>query len=139
MKIRFKKKRLYLNLILGILWVGLGIFNLIEDDDLHWLDYGNLVFGSIYIGHYLFDIMNQYLTIENGTIRKNRLYGNGRKIYLSEINFIQKFAGDYTLKTDNQKLIISTELIEKNSLDKLNEILQKLDIPSDKTPFVNIK
>jgi len=117
------------------MWVGLGIFNLIEDDDLHWLDYGNLVFGSIYIGHYLFDLMNQYLTIESGTIHKNPLYGYSKDINLSEINHIKMFAGDYTLSTENQKIIINTKLIEENSLNQLNKILEQLTIPSDKTPF----
>ena len=50
-----------------------------------WTDYGYLVIGILYVGHYLYDLKNQYLTIENGTIRKNGLYGFGKKTY-SESN-----------------------------------------------------
>jgi len=138
MKIRFKKKRLYLSAMLGIFWTGLGVFNVIEDENLRWMDYVYLIVGILYIGHYVFDFMNQYLTIESGTIRKNPLYGFGKKINLNEINLIKKFAGDYTIKTETQKLKINTELIEENSLAELNEILRKLNLPSDKTPFANI-
>jgi hypothetical protein len=138
MKIRFKKKRLYMSALLGIVWTGLGIYNIIEDENLRWMDYVYLLVGILYIGHYLFDFKNQYLRIESGTIRKNRLYGYGKKINLNEINSIKKFAGDYTLKTDTQKLKINTELIEEKSLAELNEILQNLNLPSDKTPFANI-
>jgi hypothetical protein len=34
MKIRFKKNRLYINLILGLVWTGLGVFSLLEDESL---------------------------------------------------------------------------------------------------------
>lgn len=126
-----------MNLFLGLVWTGLGVFSLFEEENLRWLDYGYLVIGVLYIGHYLYDLMNQYLTIENGTIRKNRLYGFGSKINLNEINWIKKFAGDYTLKTESKKLKINTGLIEEKSLNELNKILEKLDLPSEKTPFAN--
>ena len=137
MKIRFKKKRLYSNLILGIVWTILGIFNVIDNQSFRWLDYGYLVIGVLYIGHYLFDLSNQYLILENGTIRKNKLYGFGKKINLNEINLIKKFAGDYILKTPTKELIINTELIEEKSLIELNRLLTELNLPREKTPFFN--
>jgi len=137
MKIKFKKKRLYINLILGLVWLALGILNLTEDDKIRWTDYGYLVAGILYIGHYLYDLTNQYLTIESGTIRKNGLYGFGKRINLNEINWIKKFAGDYTLKTEERELKINTELIDKDSLTELNKILGELNLPPEKTPFAN--
>lgn len=137
MKIRFKKKRLYIHLILGLAWTVLGVLKILEDKDLGWLDYGFLVIGILYIGHYLYDLTNQYLTVENGTIRKNRLYGLGKKINLDEINWIKTFAGDYTLKTETKELKINTELIDEESLSELNKILGNLNLPSDKTPFAH--
>ncbi|GAA4965471.1 hypothetical protein [Algibacter aquimarinus] len=138
MKIKFKKKRLLANLFLGIVWIGLGIFNILEDYNLRWSDYGYLVIGILYIGHYLYDFKNQYLTIENGIIRKNAFYGFRKKINLNDINWIKKFAGDYTLKTELKELKINTELIDKESLIELNKILAELNLPSEKTPFAKL-
>ena len=135
MKIRFKKKRLYASLIIGIVWTGLGIFNLITDKHLRWSDYGYLVIGALYIGHYLYDLTFQYLNIENGTIQKNGLYGFRKKMNLNEIHWIKKFAGDYILKTETKELHINTELIDEKSLVELNKILSKLNLPTEKTPF----
>ena len=132
MKIRFKKKRLYINLILGLVWTGLGVFSLLEDENLKWTDYGYLVVGTLYLGHYLYDLNNQYLTIENGSIRKNVLYGFENKINVNEINRIEKYAGDYILRTVEKELKINTELIEKKSLVEFNEILKKLNLPEGK-------
>lgn len=135
MKIKFKKKRLRANLILGIVWIILGTLSVFENDTLHWSDYGYLVIGILYIGYYLYDLTNQYLTIENGTIQKNGLYGFSKKINLNDINHIKKFAGDYTLQTDQKELKINTELIDKDSLVELNKILTALNLPAEKTPF----
>tara|TARA_R110001592_G_scaffold252285_1_gene514996 strand:- start:83 stop:490 length:408 start_codon:yes stop_codon:yes gene_type:complete len=132
MKIIFKKKRLYINLILGIIWSGFGVFNLLEDDNLRWSDYGFLTIGIFYIIHYLYDLINQYLTIENGTIRKNVLYGFGKKINLNEINRIENYAGDYILRTVTKELKINTKFIEEKSLVEFNEILKKLNLPEGK-------
>jgi len=132
MKIRFKKKRLYINLILGLVWTGLGVFSLLEDESLRWTDYGYLVAGILYIGHYLYDLNNQYLTIENGRIRKNVLYGFGNKINVNEINRIEKYAGDYIIRTLEKELKINTGLIEEKSLEEFNEILKKLNLPEGK-------
>jgi hypothetical protein len=132
MKIRFKKKRLYINLILGLLWIGIVVFSLLEDASLRWTDYGYLVAGIVYLGHYLYDINNQYLTIENGSIRKNVLYGFGKKINVNEINRIEKYGGDYIIRTLEKELKINTGLIEEKSLEEFNEILKKLNLPEGK-------
>ncbi|WP_111625886.1 hypothetical protein [Gelidibacter algens] len=132
MKIKFKKKRIYINLILGLVWIGLGIFSLLENESLRWTDYGYLLAGVLYLGHYLYDLNNQYLTIQNGTIRKNALYGFRKKMNLNEINCIEKYEGDYTLKTETKELKINTKLIDEKSLAELNRILNELDISPKK-------
>ena len=54
---------------------------------------------------------------------------------LVSLNWIKKFAGDYTLKTEQMELKINTELIDKDSLMELNKILAELNLPPEKTPF----
>jgi len=138
MKIKFKKKRLIVNLVLGMVWIILGTLSMVTNDKLRWTDYGYLVIGILYVAQYLYDLTNQYLTIENGTIQKNGLYGFGKKLNLNEINWIKKFAGDYTLKTEEKELKINTEFIDKDSLTELNKILSELNLPPEKTPFANL-
>ncbi|CAM4282363.1 hypothetical protein [Gillisia hiemivivida] len=138
MKIKFKKKRLYPNLLLGLLWTAIGVFNILEDNNLRWMDYGYFVIGILYLLHFIYDFKNQYLTIESGTIRKNALYGYRKKINLNEIYLIKKNTGDYILKTENQHLNINPNLIDENSFYTLTNLLGKLNLPSHKTPFSNI-
>jgi len=135
MKIRFKKKRLRANLILGLVWVGFGIISLEIDDNISWTDYGYMVIGLLYLGQYWADRTWHYLTIADGTIRKNGLHGFGQKINLNDITWIKKFAGDYTLITGQRNLKIDTDLIDEDSLADLNRVLGALELPPEKTPF----
>ena len=136
MKIGYKKKRQNLNLFFGIAWGIFGTLTLFIEGKMRWTDYGYIVLSILYLGRYLYERANQYLTIENGTIRKNSWFG--KKLALNEITWIKKFAGDYILKTDQQELTVNTDLIDEKSMTELNRILGNLELPSGKTPFVNI-
>jgi hypothetical protein len=137
MKIKFKKNRLFGNLLLGVVWAGIGVLNLVEDDNFRWSNYVYFVLGILYIGHFITDLTNQYLTFENGTLKKNYLYGFGAKINLDEVHEIKNASGTYTLITDTKKLKINTRLIEENSLTELHKILEHLNLPSDKMSFAS--
>jgi len=137
MKIRFNKKTLYSNLGLVLLWTALGIYNLIDDENLRWSDYILIGLGILYISHFLNDIINQYLKIEGGTIKKNILSGFVTKIDLVKINSIENSAGNYYLRTDSKKLKIKIDLIEHSSLLDLKNVLANLDLTPENTPFTN--
>ena len=135
MKIKYKNKRFKKHLIFGILWTILGFLNLNYSGDNSWIDYGFLVIAVLYWSSYFYEKNNQYLTVDDDSIKKNSI--TGKKIYLSDITWIKKFAGDYILKTDTEELTINTEVVDEKSLVELNRILSKLDLPADKTPFAN--
>jgi hypothetical protein len=113
----------------------IGLDGIINQENIRWTKYVFLIIGTIYLIKSLFEIRNQYLTIENGMIRKNQFLGFIKKINLKDIIQIKKFAGDYTLVTEQTELKINTELIDDNSHDILKHILTELDLPDDKTPF----
>ena len=135
MKIIYKKKRLYRNLFMGIVWFIFALITLTFDKENKWLDYGYVVLALLYLGQYTYEYFQQYLTIENGTIKKNAFFG--KQLQLDKIIWIKKFAGEYTLLTNTQKLTIETNWIEEKSLQELHSVLEKLDLPPEKTPFTN--
>lgn len=137
MKIKLKKKRLYWNVVLGLVWIGIGVMNIVEQDDLRWTNFIFFFLGLFYIGHFLNDYINPYLTIKNGIIKRNFLYGFNNKIDLSAVNEIQKDGKNYRLITASQKMKIKTALIEESSLNELNNFLDNLNLPSEKTPLAS--
>lgn len=135
MKIKFKKKRLIYNLVFSILYIVIGLDGIINQENIRWTKYVFFILGTIYLISSLFEIRNQYLTIENGMIRKNILFGKNEKINLKDITQIMEYQGEYKLITDQTLLKFNPELIDANSYDILKHILTELDLPSDKTPF----
>jgi len=135
MKVRYKKKKMRFNLIYGIIWAVFGLLSLNYGEENEWTDYVFILMAVLYLGQYFYEWRNQYLTIDSEFIKVNSSFG--KKIRLSEISWIKKFAGDYILKTATKELTINTQIIDKVSLNELNEILAKLELPSDKTPFAN--
>jgi len=137
MKIKFNKKTLTTRLIFGLAWMVLGALRVLWHDKIDWSDYGSFVLGSLIIGQYFYNLKHQYLTIEHGSIRKNGLNGDGfrKKINLNDINWIKKYAGEYTLITERKKLKIHMDWIDTDSLNELNKILAELNLPPEKTPF----
>jgi hypothetical protein len=86
------------------------------------------VLGIVYQKQY------QYITIENGSIRKNDLFQ--KEVQLSEIKTIEKYAESYILKTDTQKLRIDTSIIAPNSLRELKAALEKLMLNGTKSMHI---
>jgi len=80
----------------------------------------------MYLGLYFYQKNYKYLTIENGIINVNGPFG--KKLNMTEIKRIKKFAGDYILKTDKKELTINTQIIDPNSLAELNAELEKLNV-----------
>ena len=126
MRIGYKKRHMNINLIFGLVWLVWFFIGILTKDEPNWTDYGWIVISAMYLVGYFYQRQNKYLTIENGIIKINSPFG--KKINLTEIKRIKKFAGDYILKTDNKELTINTQIIDPNSLAELNTELEKLNV-----------
>ena len=125
MIIRFTRKRTVFFLILGLLWleIGMGSFLAFHFEEV-FRDFHVffVVFAFLNTLFYLTQYFNQYLTLKNNFIIQN--FPFGKKINLSEIKEIKRFAGDYQLKTDQTTLTINTTIIAEDSLKKLTVALE---------------
>ena len=126
MEIKYKKKHLNVNLIFGLVWLIWFFVGVFGKEKPNWTDYGWIVISLMYLGTYFYQKNYKYLTIENGIINVNGPFG--KKLILTEIKRIKKFAGDYILKTDEKELTINTQIIDPNSLAELNAELEKLNV-----------
>lgn len=122
MKFNYQKKRINYFLIFGLIWLFIGLaFIIIKPKNI--FSYGWLLIASFYIGNYFYMKKNQYLSLKNDILSHNRIFPKPNKIKLSELKEIKKFAGDYILKSEHEKLKINSQLIDKESLDNLLSII----------------
>jgi hypothetical protein len=99
MEINFTKKQLHLNLIYALLFSITGLPFLLRAPDT-WMLVVVLLLPISFVLKYVYQKQYQYITIENGSIRKNDLFR--KEVQLSEIRTIEKYAGSYILKTDTK-------------------------------------
>ncbi len=134
-KIKFKKKKYYLNLFIGVLWLIIGAVIPVINGEFNVFDYIYTACGVLLLSIFLYDFKHQYLIIENQTIQKNFLYGGwNRKIKFDDITSIEKTYLNYTIRTKSHQLQINTDLIEETSYKELKSILKSLDLPEDQKP-----
>lgn len=126
MKIHYQKKRLHTSLLLGVLWLTISTIGIFTKENLSWTDFGFFLISILYFGMYFYEKKNQYLTLDAHFLSLNQPFG--KKIELSELIQIKKFAGDYILKTANTELRINTQIIDSKSLSELDAELNKLNV-----------
>ncbi len=127
MKIFPKKRILYPNLFFGVLWLIYGVYRFISGNGSQWLSYGFIIISILYLLQFFYFLFKPVLIIENKQIIWNDLFRS--KIFrLDEIVKIKKFAGDYTIFTETDKIKINTQVFEKESLEELNMILENLHL-----------
>jgi hypothetical protein len=133
MKINFTKKQLHLHRMYALIG-SIGVLPVLCTNADTWMVVVAIltpicgVLGSIFQKKY------QYITIENGSIRKNHLFR--KEVQLSAIKTIEKYAESYILKTDTQKLRIDTSIIAADSLIALNAALEKLMLNGTKSMHI---
>ena len=126
-RIDYTRKHKRINLILGLVWIVFFAVDWILDDTPGWGRYGWLVIGITYIGIYLYQSRARYLSINADTIRVNAPWG--KQMRISEIRTVRRFAGDYILKSQGRELVINTQIMAPESLDRLNAEIEKAGIP----------
>ncbi|WP_417212879.1 hypothetical protein [Bizionia sp.] len=129
--IKFKSKRLYFNLALGLFWIVSATVSIWESDKIYWLSYVTMLIGVIYIGMSLWEFNNQYLTLTPNIIKENSLFG--KKILLKDIIEVKKVFGDYILKTDQKELSINMSLVHDDSKAELNAFINSINVPEEET------
>jgi hypothetical protein len=125
MKIAFKKRHLNLNLFYGLFYILAGVMTF-KSNQQWWYAIFYILVPLLFIFKYFLLKHKKYVVIDKGFIQVNSLFS--KRIQISEIIDIEKYAGKYTIKTDTKKLSIDTSLIEKEALVLLNATLENLNI-----------
>lgn len=123
-KIWNSKKQLNRTLILGVVWMVIGLISIISNYKNYALS-GFTVIGLLYLAIYFYHKNIPYLLIENNHLKKHA-FGT-QKINLADIIHFKKFAGDYIVHTKNKKLVIDTNMIDKESIPVLETFFANLN------------
>ncbi|MFU2094514.1 hypothetical protein [Ornithobacterium rhinotracheale] len=124
MKIQFSKKYMYTNLILGILWIALGLYFVFISSSDWWGYYLYLVVGILYFFVFLTQIWRNYTEIKDDRLI---VYGIPKKeIRFKDLRQVKYFAGDYIFVSDQKKIKIPKQLIQKDQQSEFEAFFQEL-------------
>ena len=126
MKFSYSKKRLYFNLILGILWTGIGTSYFFENEKIRWNVNLTLIRGIVYIAKFLYEYTQKYVEITKDKIRINSI--PSKEISLNDVKEVNYYANDYTIKTTNKTFKIVKSQINKAQLPEFENFLNNINI-----------
>jgi hypothetical protein len=105
----------------------LGVFVIIEKEKFRWYDMIYIVFGLIYSAQSAYEYYYQHLTLTNEFLNQHTLFQN-KQIRLADIIKIKSIGGDYIVKTESDNIYINSNLLDKDSLERLIQKLKTLKI-----------
>lgn len=125
--LNYTKKRMNINLMLGIIWFGLGASGvLFIDNTTNIWSYGWMVLGALYIAMFIWERRKQYVTLTEKSIKKNKL--KPIEIELKKITQIRRFSGDINIISEEKKITINTNLITEESKAELETFLKPIEV-----------
>ncbi len=122
MKFSFNNKRLFFNILLGVLWIIIGYFKIQESQD--WLNYAFLLIGIIYLSMGIHDYFMKYLVIDSEKIQTHNI--PYKSIYLKEIEEATFSGENYYLKSKNKTIQIPKNLFRKDELSTFNDFFNDI-------------
>lgn len=125
MTVNFIKKRITHNLVFGGFMFVAGIFMLFQDTK-PFISFLWIAIGALQFGFALYERKYQYITIENGLLTKNSIFK--KQIELGKIQKVRRFKNSYKIETADKTLTINKNLIEAESMYRLDDFFKSLNI-----------
>ena len=125
MKINYIKNRYNYNLAFGLLMIILGLFT-IYDNMRSFYHYLWILLGALQLGTAFYERKNQYLTIENNKLTKHSIFP--KTMEMNDIRKIRKFVNSYKIETSEKTLKINKNIIEPESLYRLDDYFKSLKL-----------
>ena len=125
MQFSYSNKRLYINLILGILWIGIGLSYFFENEKIRWNAYATLILGIVYITMFLYEYTQKYFEITKEKIIIKSI--PNKEISLNEITEVKYYADDFTFRSPKKTLKIVKSQINKKQLTEFENFFNNLN------------
>lgn len=129
MKLKYSKKRYYLYLGIGLLWLTFFILRIIRESPLLTFDYVLLLLGITYFGYFLYLMNTPFLSITKGKIIRHRLINND-VIFLEDLSelMLDRSGNYYLISTKNKTILVKPSSIDSKSFKTFKQFIEKLNL-----------
>lgn len=124
-KICYSKSRLQNQFGYGIVMIGVGLFA-VYINSASIFSYLWILLGALQTGTSFYQKKHQYITIENDKLIKHSLIP--KSIELSSIKKVRRYVNSYKIEAENKSLRIEKNMIEEDSLYRLDHFLENITL-----------
>ncbi|RZK01711.1 MAG: hypothetical protein EOO46_19480 [Flavobacterium sp.] len=118
-EIKYNQRQAKTGLIVGILFLILAILSRFLGSSPLYFPIG---MSALYIAMYFYKKKRSYLEVKDGYIKKDF----GPKLLIDDIVDTRRFAGDYIFKTSSEKMVVDKNLIDKNSISDIENLINHI-------------
>jgi len=125
--LKYTKKHLRANLIMGIVWLIIGMLGIVlGSGSLTWLNSFYFLLGAYSIVAFYWAKRRHYITITNSSIKLNRIKLFEKEIKIQNITRINRFAGEITIFSEKNKIVVVRDVMTEESKTDLDNLLKPI-------------
>lgn len=106
---------------MGILWGVIFVAGLVfgSSDVTRLL---SVVMAAFYLGMFFWQTKRSYLSVKDGVLIKDL----GAKIPIGAITETYRFAGEYSFRSAQRKILVDTNLVDRDSMPLLEDLINEI-------------
>lgn len=129
-KIKYNRKLTKIDLIVGIICAVVSLGSLIYSAaKLYFI----LILTFVYLASYFYKKKRNYFELRNDVLKKDF----GPTIPISEIVQTRIFAGEYIFKSDQKKIVLDRDMIDKESIPVVEKLIEDIQNNQIETSLVS--
>ncbi len=127
MKLRYRKRKRYLNLFIGLLWLTILVIRLFIRREFDNFDFMITGFALFFTGYFIYLSKRPVLTIQDSGITRHYFFSNQTIATTDLTEFEVTTKGDYVLhSTGRQKICFKPVYLNPESLEKFQFYISQL-------------
>lgn len=133
MKFSYSNRQLFINLIMGIVWVGLGIRAIYlreGTEEMGYKPYVFIVVGILFLVYFYYQYTKKYFEVNDKWIKVSSPFD--KKINLDDLTKVHFKSGIYVFVSKEKRFKILQPKIKRTQIPEFNEWFDKIKAKVDK-------
>lgn len=130
MKFSFSNRQLIVNLVMGIVWIGLGIRAIFTSETLGFRPFVFIGVGILFLIYFFYQYTKKYFEVTDEWIKVSSPFD--KKINVSDLTKIHFNSGIYVFVSERKRFKIMQPKIKRTQIADFNEWFDKVKAKVDK-------
>lgn len=130
MKFSYSFRQLIVNLIMGLVWIGLGIRSLYINETIDYKPIVFIIVGVLFLALFIFQYTKKYFEVTDDWIEVSSIFD--KKININDLTKVIFTSGIYVFTSRNKRIKIVQPKIKRDQIASFNKVFDKIKKKVDK-------